>query len=51
MGETVKYRVKLDAGFDVIVRWPFRESGETLSIGDRTTLGWNRDDLHVVDWS
>lgn len=51
MGETVKYRVKLDAGFDVIVRWPFRESGQTLGIGDRTTLGWNRDDLHVVDWS
>src|SRR5262249_7612125 len=30
LGETVKYRIRLDAGFEVIVRWPFREAGESL---------------------
>jgi spermidine/putrescine ABC transporter ATP-binding subunit len=51
LGETVKYRVRLDEGFEVIVRWPFREAGESLRVGDRTSLGWNRDDLHLVAWS
>jgi putative spermidine/putrescine transport system ATP-binding protein len=51
LGETVKYRIRLDPGFEVIVRWPFREASESLKVGDRTTIGWNRDDLHVVAWS
>ncbi len=56
LGETVKYRIRLDTGIEgpgieIIVRWPFREAGESLRVGDRTTLGWNRDDLHLVAWS
>ncbi|MCK6451786.1 MAG: ABC transporter ATP-binding protein [Alphaproteobacteria bacterium] len=51
LGETVKYRIRLNPGLEIIVRWPFREAGESLRVGDRTTLGWNRDDLHLVGWS
>jgi putative spermidine/putrescine transport system ATP-binding protein len=51
LGETIKYRIRLDPGFEVVVRWPFREAGESLKVGDRATLGWDRDDLHVVGWS
>ena len=51
LGETVKYRIRLDPGIEVIVRWPFREAADALNVGDRVTLGWNRDDLHLVDWS
>ena len=51
LGETVKYRIRLDPGFEVIVRWPFREAAQSLKVGDRTTVGWDRDDLHVVAWS
>ena len=51
LGETAKYRIRLDPGFEIVVRWPFREVGESLKVGDRTRLGWNRDDLHLVDWS
>jgi spermidine/putrescine ABC transporter ATP-binding subunit len=51
LGEMAKYRIRLDPGLEIVVRWPFREVGESLKVGDRTTLGWNRDDLHLVDWS
>ena len=51
LGETVKYRIKLDPGFEVLVRWPFREAREALKVGDSVTLGWDRDDVHLVPWS
>ena len=51
LGETIKYRVQLDPGFEVVVRWPFRDAGEALKVGDRVALGWNRDDVHLVPWS
>jgi ABC-type Fe3+/spermidine/putrescine transport system ATPase subunit len=51
LGETVKYRIRLDPGIDIIVRWPFRETGQTYAVGDRVSVGWARDDLHPVRWS
>jgi len=51
LGETIKYRLKADAGLDVVVRWPFRASDETLELGDRVTVGWDRDDIHWIHWS
>jgi spermidine/putrescine ABC transporter ATP-binding subunit len=51
LGETVKYRIRLDPGLEIVVRWPFREAGDSLQVGDRTTVGWKREDLHVVAWS
>jgi hypothetical protein len=33
------------------VRWPFREAREALKVGDSVTLGWDRDDVHLVPWS
>ena len=51
LGETIKYRVRLDPGIEIVVRWPFREAGQALRIGDRITVGWDRDDINLVDWS
>ncbi len=51
LGETVKYRIRLDPGFEIIVRWPFQSSGGSPGKNERVTVGWNGDDLHLVQWS
>jgi putative spermidine/putrescine transport system ATP-binding protein len=51
LGETVKYRLKADAGLDVVVRWPFRSSSDSLELGDRVIVGWDRGDMHWIHWS
>lgn len=50
LGDSVKYRVELDAGMEVIVRWPFHASGAGLRPNDRITIGWDREDVHVIEW-
>jgi ABC-type Fe3+/spermidine/putrescine transport system ATPase subunit len=50
VGESLKYRLREESGLDFLVRWPFRETGATLRIGDRVTVGWSADDAHVVSW-
>jgi len=51
LGETAKYRIRLEAGPDILVRWPFRENGPSYDIGDRLRVGWGRDDMHIVEWT
>jgi spermidine/putrescine ABC transporter ATP-binding subunit len=48
VGESVKYRLRIDAAQDLLVRWPFRERGGTLAAGDDVTVGWNVSDVHLV---
>ena len=48
VGESVKYRLRLDAAHDLVVRWPFRERGGALGAGDDVTVGWNVSDMHLV---
>ncbi|HET7032089.1 MAG TPA: ABC transporter ATP-binding protein [Casimicrobiaceae bacterium] len=48
VGESVKYRLRVGAAGDLLVRWPFRERGGTLKAGDDVTVGWNVSDMHLV---
>ncbi len=48
VGESVKYRLSIDATHELLVRWPFRERGTTLSAGDDVTVGWSATDMHLV---
>jgi putative spermidine/putrescine transport system ATP-binding protein len=51
LGESVKYRIRLEQGMDLVVRWPFKREGDALNVGDRVTVGWSADDVHIVSWS
>jgi putative spermidine/putrescine transport system ATP-binding protein len=51
LGETIKYRLRLDPGVEIVVRWPYRDATQALRIGDRITVGWDRTDMNLVDWS
>jgi putative spermidine/putrescine transport system ATP-binding protein len=51
LGEAVKYRIHLDAGFEIVVRWPYREARGSLAAGDRLRVGWDRDDVEMIAWT
>ena len=51
LGESVKYRIRLEQGMELVVRWPFKREGDALNVGDRVTVGWAADDAHIVSWS
>ena len=51
LGEAVKYRIRLDAGFEIVVRWPYRETRGSLAIGDRLRVGWDRGDAELIEWT
>ncbi len=48
VGESVKYRLRIGAAHELLVRWPFRERGTSLAIGDDVMVGWNLSDMHLV---
>src|SRR5207249_12322053 len=48
VGESVKYRLRIDATHELLVRWPFRARGGTLVAGDDITVGWSVNDMHLV---
>ncbi|MBX6366747.1 MAG: ABC transporter ATP-binding protein [Rhodospirillales bacterium] len=50
VGESLKYRLRDDDGLELLVRWPFRETGSRLGVGDRVAIGWSAEDAHVVSW-
>jgi spermidine/putrescine ABC transporter ATP-binding subunit len=50
VGESLKYRLRDESGLDLLVRWPFREHGAALEVGERVTVGWSAEDAHVVSW-
>ena len=49
LGETIRYRVALDAGGEIVVRWP--AEGERLVPGTRIELGWPAADMTAVLWT
>jgi len=51
LGEAVKYRIRLDAGFEIVVRWPYREAKGALAVGDRLRVGWDRVDAELIEWT
>ena len=48
VGESVKYRLRLDATRELLVRWPFREHGGKLAVGEDIAVGWSVADVHLV---
>lgn len=50
LGETVKYRIVVDDTLTLIVRWPFHPSEDMLTLSDPVTVGWDRADIHVIEW-
>ena len=50
LGESVKYRLALDAGFELIARWPYRVAAGAFGIGDELRVGWDASDVQLVDW-
>jgi spermidine/putrescine ABC transporter ATP-binding subunit len=51
LGDTTKYRLHADTGFDLIVRWPLHAAGHALAMGEQVSVGWDRDDIHVIRWT
>lgn len=51
LGETVKYRLELDAGFELLVRWHYGATSGAFDIGDRLRVGWKASDVQLVDWT
>ncbi len=51
LGETVKYRLQTELGLEILVRWPFDKTGDLPTVGDRLSMGWDRDDMHWIPWS
>ena len=48
VGESVKYRLRIDAAHELLVRWPFREHGTRMTVGDDVKVGWSVHDMHLV---
>ncbi len=49
LGEAVRYRVALDGGGEVVLRWG--ADGERLAPGTRIELGWSAADTSAVLWA
>jgi ABC-type Fe3+/spermidine/putrescine transport system ATPase subunit len=49
LGETIRYRVALDGGGEIVLRWP--AEGERLAPGTRLALGWPAADMTAVLWA
>ncbi|NYT82820.1 ABC transporter ATP-binding protein [Alcaligenaceae bacterium] len=51
MGETTKYRLRTDTGVELIVRWPLGAVRHALAMHERVAIGWDRNDIHVIQWT
>ncbi len=49
LGNTLKYFVRLDQGFAILVRRPFGQP-PVFGVGERVLVGWAPADVHVVRW-
>ena len=49
LGETIRYRVALESGGDLMLRWP--AEGERLAPGTRLELGWTAAEMTAVLWA
>ena len=48
LGETIRYRVALERGGEIVLRWP--AEGERLAPGTRLALGWSAAEMTAVLW-
>jgi spermidine/putrescine ABC transporter ATP-binding subunit len=49
LGETIRYRVALERGGEIVLRWP--AEAERLAPGTRIELGWSAADMTAVVWA
>ena len=49
LGETVKYRIRLEQGDGLVVRWPFKREAMRSTGRRASRVGWAADDVHVVE--
>ncbi len=49
LGETIRYRVALEGGGELVLRWP--AEGERLVPGARLDLGWSAAEMTAVLWA
>ncbi len=49
LGETIRYRVALERGGEIVLRWP--AEGERLAPGARLELGWSAAEMTAVVWA
>ncbi|MFA5520653.1 MAG: ABC transporter ATP-binding protein [Castellaniella sp.] len=51
LGSSIKYRLRLEHGSELIVRWPLAGAGTEYAVGDTVRVGWDQDDIHLIEWS
>ncbi len=49
LGETIRYRVALEAGGEIVLRWA--AEGARLAPGTRIELGWSATEMTAVTWA
>ena len=50
LGMSVKYRIRIADGLEILARAAARPGEAALEPGGRVALGWGRDDVHLVPW-
>jgi ABC-type Fe3+/spermidine/putrescine transport system ATPase subunit len=48
LGGSVRYRVALPGGVEMLVRWPARRDHGLAAVGDRIELAWSAHDMHLI---
>jgi putative spermidine/putrescine transport system ATP-binding protein len=48
LGNSIKYRLVADDGFDLIVRWPMSADSRSLPLGSEIAIGWSAADGHLL---
>jgi putative spermidine/putrescine transport system ATP-binding protein len=48
LGGSVKYRVALAPGVELLLRWPGRRESAVSAVGDRIDVGWSASDMHLL---
>ncbi|MGH7089760.1 MAG: TOBE domain-containing protein, partial [Stellaceae bacterium] len=48
LGGSVRYRVALPDGLEMLLRWPARRGRGHAAVGDPIDLAWAADDMHLI---
>jgi putative spermidine/putrescine transport system ATP-binding protein len=48
LGGSVKYRISLAPGVELLLRWPARREGAVSAVGDSLNIGWSARDMHLL---
>jgi len=48
LGNSIKYRLTAEDGFDLMVRWPMSTDSRSLPLGSEIAVGWSATDSHLL---